>query len=125
MLCLLAMSFAPLAHAWTHGHQHTGGSADTSGCADGGCHDADHHDEPDQPNQPSDQPTDHDPLPGQSHHTCEICIALHTPGGSGLDLADVSFILALTDRSTGRVVLSCPTITSGPVLYTCGPPTLG
>ncbi|MBL0871235.1 MAG: hypothetical protein IBJ18_11740 [Phycisphaerales bacterium] len=125
VLCLLAMSFAPLVHAWSHRHEEAR-SAHTQGCSAGSCGEADDHEgEPDHAESQSDRPTDQPKSPGGTHHACKVCIALHTPGGSGLNRAGPLFALHAADRAVHCRLLTPPRISSGPVLFTCGPPTLG
>lgn len=123
MLCLLAMSFAPLAHAWSHPHDEAESQAEAPGCSSHACGGSDHHEDASDPSahQTPDQPKP----PHRSHHACEICIALHTPGGSGLNPFVPLFVYRAPERAAFRTLLTPAQITAGPILFTCGPPTLG
>lgn len=117
------MIFAPLVHAWSHPHEKADGLPQAQGCAAGSCGGADHHD--DTSDSPAEPTGDEPKAPHRPHHACEICIALHTPGGSGLNLSTPLFVYRAPDRAAVRTLLSPPRISAGPVLFTCGPPTLG
>jgi hypothetical protein len=119
-ICLLAMCFAPLVHAWSHPTNPADASHEQrSACGAHGCGSFDHEDP-----QPVDPPVDNPSEPRQPH-ACDVCVALHMPAGSGLDLSVPTFVHRATEPAVLRAVMSSPTITSGPVLFTCGPPMLG
>ncbi len=117
---MLALAVAPL---WHH-HAPLPGPTDHAGRlahheGGHGCNaDRPHHDHDSAPASPT-RPAH----PGNDGHDCPICIAIHTPIGTGL--AGPTPRLALDHHAIGFVpTLSAqrPTVRFLPVLWPCGPP---
>ncbi len=107
---VLAITLAPVWHAHAHAHLPT-----TDGCH----HDCgDHADDSGDANStpPGERPAE------DREHDCGICIAMSTPLGGAPPAAAVVFVQVPQTVARQAHCAAAPSIESGPVLFSCGPP---
>jgi len=123
---VLAVALAPLWHQHDHGcgHYASSDAQPTSGHAQhADCHDHSHaghyHPLPDH-NHP--QPGQEQPGDKKDQRDCPVCIAIHTPIGSGLGEHGQVVVARLALGPVGRPSVDEPVLSFLPVLWPCGPP---